>query len=358
MKFACANALVSEKPIRKAPVIAEDFGKPHLNAPPHDWIIWWHRNQRALDRVPMPDFERVFQSTQGLGDVMMTTDIPVAANRYSRNIPIWSASPHFNPVIRCGCVWSRPLDMRPFDGYWHPEPGDRPTWRLWEQPDTMLNLPDVSRRWDSGNGHTLQRLRRAFRLPVENKPKGYLGEATLKYHNRVILHFEPAVGNMRWQQEHVHPSARRLYPKTQEHLERWIRSSPMLEFVSIGHSDPQIAGARYHRTHDTASLIRFMSTASWFVGIISGPMHVATALGIRCVVIINFPAADRIFLPTCRVTGQIEEEWFYPQHVHLHQENEGPLVHLATEDNFKRAFDGELYPFWRDDWLPLIHETL
>jgi len=101
-----------------------------------------------------------------------------------------------------------------------------------------------------------------------------------------------------------------------------------------------------------------MATGEWFLGIISGPMHVATALGLRGIVIINFPKPQKIFLPTVVSCGQIEEEWFPPQHVFLHQDGEGPLVKRSTFDNIKRAFNGEIYPFWNDKYLGLIHEKI
>jgi len=87
-------------------------------------------------------------------------------------------------------------------------------------------------------------------------------------------------------------------------------------------------------------------------------MHVAAALGIKSVVVINFPEPEKIYLPTLVSTGQVEEEWFYPQNVHLHQDGEGEQVKQATLQNFKRAFNGEIYPFWSDKYLPLIHEKL
>jgi len=90
----------------------------------------------------------------------------------------------------------------------------------------------------------------------------------------------------------------------------------------------------------------------------SGPLHVATAMGCKCIVLVNFPAPDQIILPTLKPVDIVEMDWFYPQHVHLHQEGDGPLVKKVTHENLTKAIQGEIYPFWSDEWLGLINQTL
>jgi hypothetical protein len=98
--------------------------------------------------------------------------------------------------------------------------------------------------------------------------------------------------------------------------------------------------------------IRLISGCEYFVGIVSGPMHIATALGIRCIIVLNFPHAHEIFLPVLKDIDLVESEWLYPQNVHLHQDGEGPLVPRLSYENLERAFNGEIHPYWSQELLP------
>jgi len=102
--------------------------------------------------------------------------------------------------------------------------------------------------------------------------------------------------------------------------------------------------------------MQLIGTCEYFLGIVSGPMHVAAAYSCKSVVILNFPAARKIMLPTLVDTNQIESEWLYPQNVHIHQDNAGPLVPMISAETLHKAFNGEVYPYFKDTWLPLIHE--
>jgi hypothetical protein len=87
-------------------------------------------------------------------------------------------------------------------------------------------------------------------------------------------------------------------------------------------------------------------------------MHLAAALGLKIVGIINFPDPARIFLPVLKDINLVESSWLYPQSVLLHQDGEGELVARFSLLNLERAIAGELYPYWSDRYLPLIHERL
>jgi hypothetical protein len=99
------------------------------------------------------------------------------------------------------------------------------------------------------------------------------------------------------------------------------------------------------RTQTLEQLIEVVAQCGAFVGIVSGVMHLATALQLRCVVVLDFPHAAQVMLPTLKQVDQIEAEWLYPQNVHLHQCEEGPLCRRLSGENLERALAGELYPF-------------
>lgn len=271
----------------------------------------------------------------GLGDTMMLTDLPKSASEAKKPYTCFSPSPHLKQLMAFNHFYRPPslMDQR-----------------------IMGNAPSIVHLHDVGNGHYLQRLQRAFALPVKDKPMGFL-ECGTRQTGVVFLHFE-AGPHVEWQRKHIHPKARLLSRESKILLEEFIRENPKLRFNQVGFHDAKIKGAKYVRTEWTADLVRAIAQGEYFIGIMSGPLHIATALGLKCVVVVNFPPAEKIFLPTLRAIDQVEESWFYPQNVHLHQEGEGPQVKRFTCENLHRAFNGELYPYWSDKFLPLIHEKL
>jgi len=272
--------------------------------------------------------------TQGLGDTMMMTDLPAASAKQGKQFQSFSPSRHFLPLMAYN-----------------------PHYKDVKDKAYLLNAPDLVRQYDCGNGHYLQRIRRAFGLGIDDKPHGFIAWKGMRSRQRVVLHFDAGV-HVRWQRKKVHPRARMIYPETKLMLEQFIADNRDLEFIEIGETPLNVKGSRHVHTANTTELVERIAASNWFVGIISGPMHVATALGLKCVVILNFPPPSTIFVPTLKVTGQIESEWLYPQNVHLHQEGGSTLVPRITVDNLKRAFAGEIYPFWSDKYLALIHERL
>lgn len=305
--------------------------------PPEDLILAHYRSVSAKPLKPLrePNTDVLTTMSQGLGDTMMLTDLPNASVKQGGGrCDVFSPSKHFLPLMRFN-----------------------PSYREVDDKAYLVNAPDLVRQYDCGNGHYLQRLRRAYGLRVDDLPKGYIKWHGQRSKHRVVLHFDPGI-HAGWQRKHVHDRARQLYPETRKALEDFIASRKDLEFVEIGNNPARLKGTQFRATGDTVSLVNFIGTATWFLGIISGPMHVATAMDLKCVVIINFPDPSKIFLPTLVTTGQVEEEWFYPQNVHLHQEGEGAQVNRATLENFKRAFNGEIYPFWSDKYLSLIHQKI
>ncbi len=129
------------------------------------------------------------------------------------------------------------------------------------------------------------------------------------------------------------------------------------DFVEVGSTFSGLP-ARDFTKKALDETLRLMASAEWFIGIISGPYHLATALGLKVVCIVNFPSADSIYLPTLAPIDQVESEWFYPQNVHLHQEDGAPMVPKLSYDSLCRAVDGEVYPYWSDSYLGLIDEKL
>lgn len=271
----------------------------------------------------------------GLGDTLMLTDLPRASKGM---LPVYSASQHFRPLMKHNHWWFEPPVERQL---------------------MLVNAPTLVRHYASGNGHYLQRIRRAFGLPVEAVPRGCVEWKGRRFDKRVVMHFDPGA-HVLWQRKFVHPRARALYHESRAVLEHFVASRPDLEFWMVGRAPERtpLRGVRSVQTLGLAELIQVVGSCGWFIGIMSGVMHLATAMQLRCIVLLNFPPAAQVVLPTLRHTGQIESEWTYPQNVHLHQEEGSKLVPRLTLESLKRAFDGGVYPYWRTDWCRMIEEEL
>lgn len=270
----------------------------------------------------------------------MLTDLPNAARQQNRSVHVWASNTILVDVMKFHPSYSFPhIDV----GVVNPFLCD------------ILRLREL---YDCGNGHQIQQWRRAWGLSVDLKPKGVLNRVAERVKNRVILHFEPSAQNVSWQRQHWHPRMRELYPESKIELEKFIRSRNDLEFIQVGKSDLGIYGARYQVTPTIEELIKLIQSGEWFIGIMSGPLHVAVASDLHCVVLVNHPPARKVILPTLKWTGTPEEEWHYPQNVHLHQEGDTPLVPKVSKEALLAAFSGDVYPFWLDDWLGLINDKL
>lgn len=305
---------------------------------PEDAILSHYRGVKAKVLMPLRPMDGLTLSTvtQGLGDTMMLTDFPKACAQQGKKFSSFSLSPHFRELMKFNPYWK---DSNPDKAY-------------------MVNAPDLVRQYNCGNGHYIQRIRRAFGLKVDDIPKGSITWKGRRFPNRVILHFD-AGRHALWQRKEIHPKARMLYPENKAILEAFIAAHPELEFVQVGQNQLTIKGVQNAATPTTEALINMVASGSWFIGIISGVMHVAVALDLRCIVVINFPSAKKIYLPTLVVDGAIESEWMYPQCCHLHQDDEGELVKRYSLDNLNRALNGELYPFWDcAKYAALIHEKI
>jgi hypothetical protein len=304
--------------IDEAEILANYRDRPTRNRP---------RLPRLLDAMTLTT------SAHGLGDAVILGDLPRAGHQNDRKMTVFAPSEHFQTIMSFNPFYV--AGLTPFCVF-----ADR-----------------LYHAFDLGNGHLIQRLRRAYGLPIEDKPRGSVEVEGRVTQPRVVIHFE-AGAHAEWQRAHVHPEARQLSAASKVEIERFIARRTDFEFVEIGTCPSGIAGAISQRGMPLADSIRLLASAEYFIGIMSGPLHLAAALGLRLICITNFPRADLICLPTLKDVDQIESEWFYPQSVIMHQEGEGRFVTRLTAENLQRAFDGEVYPYWSDRYLSLVHETL
>ena len=147
-----------------------------------------------------------------------------------------------------------------------------------------------------------------------------------------------------------------LSPAGKAAIQGLIAERREFEFVEIGKQPCGIDGVVDGTGLSLAETIRLLSSAEYFIGIMSGPIHLAAALDIKLICVTNFPPPELICLPCLKDIDQVESEWFYPQSVILHQDDDGKFVKRLTTENLHRALDGDIYPYWSDRYLELIQD--
>ena len=191
---------------------------------------------------------------------------------------------------------------------------------------------DVSEyaKYDWNGGHAIQKISKALGLPEIKKPKGLIDYQKKTIINRIGFHFTKDKSNLHTISE-----------KYLKLLNSFILFHKEYDFYDL------------NQFKDIKSLIEFLSTCEYFIGINSGPMHIAAALDIKSIIIINEPDPDLLYLPKIIEIDINESEWLYPQNVHIHTKGSNKLIPQLTNESLKMAINGEVYPYFKDDFLDI-----
>jgi hypothetical protein len=299
-------------------------------------ILRFYRGLPARPKMKLPFPLRAMTLTNtatGIGDTVVLTALSRPAAREQVEVSSHLSTATFTELMQFNPHYR--YDVRPF----------------WVAADRL------SAAYDLGNGHFLQRLQRAYGFEPETRPRGCLvvPDAAVA-RGRVALHFQPGQ-HAAWQRVHIHPRAREVYPENLAVIETFMKRHPEMQFGEVGRRFSGLEGVEDWTGCSLADTIRRLATCEYFLGILSGPLHIATALGMRVVTIVNFPPAEHIMLPVLKDIDLVESDWLYPQNVVLHQDGSGPLVERFSLRSLERSFAGEAYPYWSDRYLPLIAES-
>lgn len=290
---------------------------------------FYHR--RTPKRRPLPHWSPIdcskFTLTvapSGLGDVMMLTGLEAAARRVGKVAHTRSESPHYYPVMQ-----------------FCPAHTDTPT-------PYQACLVQGLLQHGLGGGHNFQRANRWFGFPIDAVPKGDLVVPNVgRISGRVSIHTAPSKYARGWQSTHLHPRARVLYPDTLSAIMEVARCR-RFTFIEVGSQRT----LRHPRIEDGTGdsierMIRLMAECEYHIGVLSGPTHVAAALGLKIVTIINFPHPATLMLPNMIDGGVVEEEWLYPQSAVLHQDDDSRhWPKITGAKSIMAALDGHVYPYW------------
>ena len=189
---------------------------------------------------------------------------------------------------------------------------------------------------DLGGGHAIQRFQKSLGLSLELKPKGKLITDSSKIiKNKIFVHLK---NDTDW---------KRIIPNSLNDDEINI----VLEFFNQNKNyEPYF----FNNNLNINDLIDVMSTCEYFLGIDSGPMHVAAAMEIKSTVIINDPNC-LIYLPKIKECELPNSEWLYPQNIHLNRNGSTELIPKFTLENINLALKGQIYPYWSDKYLTLFN---
>lgn len=186
---------------------------------------------------------------------------------------------------------------------------------------------------DWGGGHCIQRLQKAFLGEYDILPKPYLNKKYNPVKNKIGYHF---FSNR--QDNGIHKENQDL----------------ILNFLnSKGYSTYNCSSAG-----TVKELIDNLATCEYFIGIDSGPQHVAAGLGIKSIIILARNDSCKIYLPKLAEADVGNSEWLYPQNVHLSLIEGNELVEKFSLPNLEKALAGQLYPYWSLDYLNLYKKNI
>lgn len=221
------------------------------------------------------------------------------------------------------------------------------------------NMPtfrtEVLEDYNLGSGHIIQKMRKFFGLEVLKKPKSFLQTGLLKTKNKIGIHL--TTGFSAFELSRLNTNPRQIYKNNIEILQDFINKNSQYEFVEFGGESIGLQNCKDFTGKSLAVSIEELSTCEYFIGLNSGFMNLAACFDIKSIIIVNIPITSRdIILPVLKDIRIPDMNWLYPQNVHLHQDDETEMVPAFNYKNIQKALNGDVYPFWSEEYLDLIYD--
>ena len=189
---------------------------------------------------------------------------------------------------------------------------------------------------DWGGSHAIQRFQKSLGLPIEIKPKGKINyNSALKIKNKVFINLQ---NNTDW---------KRVIPNSLDTEQIQI----IQDFFIF---NTNFLPYYYNNDLTINEIIEVMETCEYFLGIDSGPMHIAAALDLKSIIIINDPN-QLVYLPKIKECELPNSEWLYPQNVHLNRNGQTELIPKFFNQTLLDAFEGKVYPYWSEEYLTIYY---
>lgn len=301
-----------------------------------DYILSYYKNLEST-KLDLSDIEHqknirnAFTGNPGIGDTTLINQLLFINENERSDINILSYSRHFNDIMK----------FNKFASSNHIKGGDFIRTELLE----VYNL---------GPGHLIQKIRRFFNLPILSKPKSFLSSGRDKVKNKIAIHL--TTGQSAFELSSLNSRPRQIYSENLEILKKFIKDNPQYTFIEFGGQSLNINNCINFCGKSLVESIEELSTCEYFIGLNSGFMNLAACFDIKSIIIVNIPIkASELVLPSLKDVKVADMNWLYPQNVHLHQDDESLTVPKFSYENIQKAINGEIYPFWKEEYLDLIY---
>ena len=267
----------------------------------HDILYNFYLNKKTTKIKSHPFFHiGIYNECLGLGDTVVLT--PFSEYKF-----IFSDSPSFNILMKYNKYYKDCFAIK----------------------DNFNSITEYA-KYDWEGGHAIQRISKALGLPEVIKPKGTININKDIVKGRIGFCLEKQIVN-----QHS------LDDKSKKIFEEFITSTKEYEFIDLS------------KIISLDELIKEISKCEFFIGLNSGPMHIAAALEIKSIIIVSRPDCSSLYLPRIKEVEIEELEWLYPQNVHLHTKGMNELVEQFNKENLLEAIKGNIYPYWSNEYLDI-----
>lgn len=299
-----------------------------------DYIVSYY-SDKVSNKKPIEDIlnnstqKNIINYNQGIGDAVVLNNLLFKDENTRSDLNIFSPSKHFSDVL----YFNKFKDSNHINS------------------DLFFRI-EMLEFHNAGSGHLIQKMRRFLNLPVHQKPKSYLTTNKQKVKNKVGIHLTTGSSAFLL---NIHKNPRQIYKENIKIINDFIISNPQYSFVEFGGQSVGLENCHNFCGKSIIDSIEELSTCEYFIGLNSSFMNLAACFDIKSIIIINIPIkASDVVLPVLKDITVSDMNWLYPQNIHLHQDDQSELVPRFSLDNLKKAFNGEIYPFWKEDYLDLI----
>jgi hypothetical protein len=299
-----------------------------------DYIVSYY-SDKVSNKKPIEDIlnnstqKNIVNYNQGIGDAVVLNNLLFKDENTRSDLNIFSPSKHFSDVL----YFNKFKDSNHINS------------------DSFFRI-EMLEFHNAGSGHLIQKMRRFLNLAVHQKPKSYLTTSKQKVKNKVGIHLTTGSSAFLL---NIHKNPRQIYKENIKVINDFIISNPQYSFVEFGGQSVGLENCHNFCGKSIIDSIEELSTCEYFIGLNSSFMNLAACFDIKSIIIINIPIkASDVVLPVLKDITVSDMNWLYPQNIHLHQDDQSELVPRFSLDNLKKAFNGEIYPFWKEDYLDLI----